>query len=140
MNQVALVGRLTRDIEINKTGTGKSVTNFTLAVKDRFNKDKAHFIDCVAWEKQAELLQQYMKKGSQLGVEGNLIQRQYQTKEGQNRNVIEVNVSNVTFLDSPISQTVEHKQMQQPATKNNTHSQQSNNEPVLDITSDDLPF
>ena len=69
MNQVILTGHLAKDIELRKTQHNKSVASFTIAVSN--GKDKnADFINCVAWEKTAELLSQYVKKGHKIGVQG----------------------------------------------------------------------
>ena len=97
INLVALEGRLVRDLELKKTNSGKSVVNFTLAVNRRFQKDEADFIPCVVWDKQAEVMQQYLRKGSLIGVEGRIQQRTYQTSNGENRSVVEVVVNNFSF-------------------------------------------
>ena len=69
VNSVILIGRLTKDPEIKKTSSGKSVASFTLAVNQRFNRDKTDFINCVAWEKTADYLGNYVKKGNLIAVE-----------------------------------------------------------------------
>lgn len=97
INRVVLVGRLTKDIELKKTTSGKSVTTFNLAVQK--NKEKTNFITCVAWERTAEILQQYTQKGSQIAVEGSLEQREYEY-QGQKRSVLEVLVNGVELTGS----------------------------------------
>ena len=92
INRVVLVGRLTKGIELKKTASGKSVATFTLAVTK--NKDKTNFITCVAWERVADILNQYTQKGSQIAVEGSLEQREYEY-QGAKRSVLEVLVSSV---------------------------------------------
>lgn len=68
INTVTLIGRVVRDIEVNSTNSGKSVASFALAV-DGYGKDAdASFIDCVAWNKAAELLAEYAPKGKQIGI------------------------------------------------------------------------
>ena len=97
LNQVFLIGRLTRDIEVNTTKSGKNVGNFALAV-NRSNED-VDFIECVAWDKTAELLQQYTSKGSKILVQGSLQIRSYEAKDGTNRKVSEIQVRDISFLD-----------------------------------------
>ena len=71
INRVVLVGNLTRDPQFSKTQSGKSFTRFTVAVNRRFGgKDEADFVSCVAWEKTADIISQYAKKGTTVGVEG----------------------------------------------------------------------
>lgn len=98
LNIVALNGRLTKDIELKKTPSNKSVTQFTLAV----NRDKEHadFIQCVAWEGTAELLSSYTRKGSKINVTGRLQTRDYTDANGRKVYVTEVIVREVEFLDS----------------------------------------
>ncbi len=100
VNRVFLIGRLTKDVEVRTTTTGKNVGSFTLAV-DKSTGDGADFFDCVAWEKTADLLSQYTGKGSKIHVEGSLQQRSWDDKDsGAKRSKVEVVVRDVTFLDS----------------------------------------
>ena len=102
INQVILMGRLTRDPELRTTPTGKSVVNFSLAVDKGGQDAGADFFEIVAWEKLAELVQQYLSKGRRCLVQGRLSQRQWE-QDGQKRSRIEVMASDVTFLDGPNS-------------------------------------
>jgi single-strand DNA-binding protein len=76
INRVVLVGRLTREINLRKTGTGTSVASFTVACNRRFsgqNQDQsADFINCVAWRQTADFMAQYAAKGSLVGIEGRI--------------------------------------------------------------------
>ena len=72
INQVMLLGRLTRNPELKKTESNKSVLNFTLAIKDAYNKDKTEFIDCVAWNQSADFLNQYAGQGDLISCEGRI--------------------------------------------------------------------
>lgn len=100
INQVILMGRLTRDPELRTTTTGKSVVNFSLAVDKGGQDAGADFFEIVAWEKLAELIQQYLSKGRRCLVQGRLSQRQWE-QDGQKRSRIEVMANDVTFLDGP---------------------------------------
>ena len=102
INQVILMGRLTRDPELRTTTTGKSVVNFNLAVDKGGQDAGADFFEIVAWEKLAELIQQYLSKGRRCLVQGRLSQRQWE-QDGQKRSRIEVMANDVTFLDGPNS-------------------------------------
>ena len=101
INRVVLIGRLTRDPELRKTQSGTSVCSFTLAVNRRQNQDgtqDADFINCVAWNKLADNIQLYQKKGNQLGIEGRINTRSYDNQQGQKVYVTEVVAENVQFL------------------------------------------
>ncbi len=101
INQVILMGRLTRDPELRSTSNGKSVANFSLAV-DRIGQDAGtDFFEVVAWERLAELVQQYLTKGRRCLIQGRLVQRQWEQEDGQKRSRVEVIANDVTFLDGP---------------------------------------
>ncbi|MHC4939846.1 MAG: single-stranded DNA-binding protein [Planctomycetota bacterium] len=105
-NKVILLGRLTRDPELKYTNSGMAVAEIGLAVGRRyFNKqtnqqvEESNFIDCTAFGKQAETLNQYMKKGRPLFVEGRLKFDSWQNKEGQRRSKLSVVIENFQFID-----------------------------------------
>ncbi|MDP3487469.1 MAG: single-stranded DNA-binding protein [Bacillota bacterium] len=99
LNNVVLIGRLTRDPELRFTPTsGKAVASFALAVDRPFSKDEVDFIDIVVWNKQAELCAQYLSKGKLAAVVGRLQIRSYEAKDGTKRRVAEVVAESVRFL------------------------------------------
>ena len=99
LNHVTIMGRLVRDPELRRTNSGKAVTSFAIAC-DKPGKDSgASFIDCVAWEKTAEFVNNFFTKGSAIIVEGRLESRQYETKDGQKRTATEVVVSQAHFCE-----------------------------------------
>lgn len=104
INTVALVGRMTRDPELRRTGNGTPVTTFTLAVNRAYTSQngekQADFIPCVVWNKPAENTAQYCGKGSLVGVDGRLQTRKYQDNDGKDRTVMEVICNSVTFLET----------------------------------------
>lgn len=111
MNQVCIVGRLTRTPELRMTQSGTSVCTFTVAV-NRYVKDgesAADFIDCVAWQRTAENLAKYMSKGKMVGVTGRIQTRAYETKDGQRRKATEVVASHVLFLSPKDEHTDEEE-------------------------------
>lgn len=102
INQVILMGRLTRDPETRTTPSGKSVTSFSLAVDRVGQDDQADFFDVTAWERTGELVQQYLTKGRRALVQGRLRQDSWDDKEtGKKRTRVEVVASDITFLDGP---------------------------------------
>ncbi len=98
INKVILTGRLTQDVELRRTNDGTPYAFFTLAVNRR-QQDQTDFIACTAWRQTAELMNQYLNKGSLIGVEGSL-QVFSQQKDGQYESRTTVQVSNITFLES----------------------------------------
>lgn len=102
INQVILMGRLTRDPEQRTTTTGKTVVSFSLAVDRVGQEDAADFFDVTAWEKLGDLVMQYLSKGRRVLVQGRLRQDSWDDKEtGKKRSRVEVTATDVTFLDGP---------------------------------------
>jgi len=97
-NRVILVGNLTRDPEIRYTQSGKAVTKFTLAVNNPRNKEETTFVDIIAWDRLGETCNTYLKKGSNTLVEGRLVIRSYDDKDGQKRKATEVVIDNMQML------------------------------------------
>ena len=107
LNDVKLVGRLTKDPEVRFTTTGTAVCRFRIAVgrryKDRISnewKDDVAFVPCTVWRETAERCGQRLKKGSPVFVEGRLKSKEWETKEGQKRFDLEVDVQKIQFLES----------------------------------------
>jgi single-strand DNA-binding protein len=109
MNSVNLIGRLTKEIEVNATPKGTLVTNFSLAVQK--DKENADFINCVAYNKTAELLQKFVKKGNQVAVEGSISTRNYEGKDGKKVYVTEVIVNKIHLLSNNISSSKSNNPM-----------------------------
>ena len=104
INDVVLIGRLTRDPDLRTTGSGISVATFTLAVDRQYTNSQgergADFINCVIWRKAAENFVNFTSKGSLVGIQGRLQSRSYDNKDGQRVYVTEVVVDNFSFLES----------------------------------------
>ena len=103
INRVFMVGRMTRDPELRRTGSGAAVTSFTLALNRNYNSadgQQADYISCVVWNKVAENVAQYCSKGSLVGVEGRLRSRTYDNAQGQRVYVTEVVCDSVQFLET----------------------------------------
>ena len=103
MNNVVLIGRMTKDVELRRTASGKAVASFTLAVNKDFKNEQgnydADFIDCVAFEQRAETISKYVHKGDRFAVIGKLATRNYE-KDGRKVKVTEVKVTEFDFLEN----------------------------------------
>lgn len=102
VNSVTLIGRLTKDIELRQTSSGKSVASFTLAV-DRIptvKEQSADFFTVTVWDKQAENMARYCHKGSLIAVQGRLHSGSYENKQGERVYYVDVTASYVQFLDT----------------------------------------
>jgi single-strand DNA-binding protein len=102
LNHIDVMGRLTRDPEMRRTGSGLAVTSFTLAVdRDYSGKDggerETDFIDCVAWRQTGEFVSKYFAKGQMAAVSGRLQIRNWEDKDGQKRRTAEILVDHVYF-------------------------------------------
>ena len=131
MNNVVLIGRLTKDVELKYIqGTGTPVANFAIAVDREFTgkdgKKEVDFIDIQVWGKSAENCSNYIGKGSLVGIQGSIRIDLYQNKEGENRKITRVNASRVQFLDTKRTE-------QENKTNTNTLEFQ-------EIDNDDIPF
>ena len=110
LNHITIMGRLTRDPEMRRTGSGTAVASFTLAVdRDFSGKDggekETDFIDCTAWRNTAEFVSKYFSRGRMAAVSGRLQIRNWTDKEGNKRRSAEVVADNVYFGDSKNSNT-----------------------------------
>lgn len=104
INSVVLVGRLANDPELKYTTSGMPVVNFRLAVdrgrKNEAGEDQTDWLDIVAFQKTAELVSQWLDKGSLVGIEGRIQSRSWQTQDGSKRYAVEIVANNVRFLES----------------------------------------
>lgn len=132
LNNVVIMGRLTRDPELRRTQNGTAITSFSLAVdrdfKSQSGEKETDFIDVVAWRNTGEFAAKYLAKGRMAAVEGRIQVRDWQDKDGNRRKSVEVVADNVYFADSKR----DSKPQETPAT----------NEPDFDEIEDDgdLPF
>ena len=104
LNQVVLVGRLTKDPEVRELENGKQVSTITLAVQRNFKNEEGvyetDFINCDLWNGVAQNTSEYCKKGDIVGVKGRLQMDSFEDKEGNNKTVLKVAAEKVTFLSS----------------------------------------
>lgn len=134
LNKCFLHGRLVAVPEMRKTNTGKSVCTFTLAVDRDSAQQATDFINCVAWEKRAEFLNNYFTKGQEALVMGSLNSRSYQDKEGKHHTTWEVIVDKVDFC-GPKGTAAMNKE-------GNERVPQMKQDPFYELTEDEgtLPF
>jgi len=149
INNVVLVGRLTKSPELKMTQSNIPFVNFTLAVNRAFKTEsgeqEADFISCIVWRKQSESLAKYQTKGSLLGIEGRLQTRTYD-KDGTTVYITEVVADSIQFLepkksdhpqtDEQIDNTYKHEKTYNVPKKSSEEQFESN----VDASSEDLPF
>ena len=154
INNVVLVGRLTKDPVLRKTGSGVSIVSFTVACDRRVKAEgqpTADFINTVAWNKTADNVAQYTHKGSLVGVEGRIQTRSYDDQSGRRIYVTEVVADRVQFLESKSASANNDSTGYTPDYNNNQGYEQDMNSQssysndfdpsdTLNIASDDLPF
>lgn len=126
MNNVVLIGRLTKDPELKYSQAGKAYCRFTVAINREFNREEADFINCLAFGKTAETIAEWLGKGRRIALQGRIQTGNYENKNGDKVNTFEVVADRFEFVDSAKSDT----------NKNQTYS---NNDDVLD-DNDDFPF
>lgn len=144
INRVVLVGRLTRDPELKKSASGNSICSFSVAVDNRQkNPDgtkSTSFIPCVAFSQSADNMVKFVRKGSLVGVEGRLNQRNFVRQDGTKGNILEIVCDSVQFLE-PKGQTLTESgassDSQVPEVEKATGGK---NLDTLDLPDDDLPF
>ena len=145
INNITLVGRLTKDADLRYTSDGTATATFSLAVNRPFKSAsgecEADFINCVIWRKNAENFANFTRKGSLVGITGRIQTRNYENKEGQRVYVTEVVAENFALLESKKDgasngQTGQNnpRGSHQPSDPFNSHSE------PYSINSDDLPF
>ena len=142
LNNVTEMGRLTRDPELKRTGSGVSVTRFTIAVdrdyKEQDGTRKADFFDVVAWRKTAEHVAEHFSKGRMIIVVGKLQSRNYTDKNGNNRTAIEIVADSIYFGDN------KYKSQSDPTPHPEAYAKENDNEyydsTFNGFTDADLPY
>ena len=100
MNQCQLMGRLVRDPELKYTPQGTAVTSFTLAVDRRFNRDKADYINIIAWRQTAEFVAKHFAKGQRVAIVGSIQTRSWEDNDGGKHKAVEIVADSVYFADA----------------------------------------
>lgn len=146
INNVVLVGRLTKDPELRYTPSGVAVTKFTLAVNQNFKTDgeqKADFINCTVWRKPAENAANFLKKGSLAGIEGRIQTGSYEGQDGKRVYTTEVVCDSVQFLEPKNNSNNESSNQSSPNESNYTRVDEdpfASGSGPIEVSDDDLPF
>ena len=143
MNKAILIGRLTKDAEIRTTDTGKEIASFSIAVSRNYTNQNGEketdFINCVAFDKKAQVLGKYTKKGSQIALEGAIRTRSYDAQDGNKRYVTEILVENLHLLGSK-------EDKKEPTNSQVLQAVMNDEDPFAEfgdevqLSDDDLPF
>ena len=139
INRVVLVGRLVRDPELRRTASGIPVATFTVAVDNRVksnNEKSASFIPCGVWNQAADNVAKYTRKGSLVGIDGRIVQRTYDKKEGGRASIVEIVCDSVQFLEPKSSNNGPSENDYQP----DEPVDDSKNLESVDLVGNDLPF
>ena len=105
LNKIIVMGRLTKDPELRRTGNGTAVTSFTIACDRDFGDKETDFLECVAWRQAGEFVDKYFSKGRMAVVAGRLQIRSWTDKDGNKRKTAEIVADNVYFGDSKSEST-----------------------------------
>jgi single-strand DNA-binding protein len=148
VNKVILVGRLGRDPETRYTGAGQAVCNFSLATDETFKdrsgerQKRTEWHKIVVWAKQAEIAQQYLKKGSLIYLEGRIQSREWNDKEGQKRTSFEIVATNFRMLGSKSDSTGGAPRSSAPAGNFEADSPAppAEDQSGPEVTDEDIPF
>lgn len=137
MNKWCGTGRITKDPELQLIGD-KNLVKFTIAVARPTNKDESDFINCTVWNQPAKFLNQWVRKGDLLGIEGSIQTGSYQAKTGQTVYTTEIVVSRLEILSS--NNNKQHQTDTKPAPIEHTETTTRKEVPTQYVTDDDLPF
>ncbi|NOY88974.1 MAG: single-stranded DNA-binding protein [FCB group bacterium] len=141
VNKAILIGNLGKDPELRYTPSGKAVATFSLATTERWTgqdgqkNETTTWHNIVAWGKQAEVIKEYLSKGRQVYIEGRIVNRSYDDKDGNKRYISEVVVQNFQFLGNRGATSTETEQL--PPSESSAPSTPSSSK---DESDDDLPF
>lgn len=148
MNKIILRGRLTKDVELKQTTTGKSIANFSLAVNRKFKNQQGEyetdFFNVQVWGKLGELCSQYLSKGKDVLIVGEMQFEKYTDKDGNNRQYPRVNASDVEFLtpkQDNSNNSYQNSTQGNTSSRNNQTSQDSDSDfEDLNDDSEIIPF
>lgn len=139
INSTVLVGRLTKDLELQYTSSNIAVCKFTLAVNRKYKKDETDFIQCVAWKQSAENMVKYVGKGSLIGIEGHIQTGSYDNKEGVRVYTTEIVADSVQFLE-PKKDTFNDQDSKDIYNDIKAGEEKKKYQQTIDVAEDDLPF
>lgn len=139
MNNISIVGRVTKDVELQTTNSGIEFARFNVAVQSEFKtadgERKADFFTCIAWRETAKNIAKYFKKGYPIGVIGSMNSRSYEKEDGTTQSLWELNVKTFSFVGGSNDEEKETK-----PTKSKSSKGSSTPADLTPIDDDDLPF
>lgn len=144
MNNINIIGTMTRDLELKYLPSGVAVGSFAIAVNQDYKKqdgtkvEKASFFDVKVIGKQSEIINQYFSKGSRIGITGELDQETWQDNQGQNRSKVVIKLEKFSFIDKKSNDN----QGQRSQAQNNYQPKQQHQQdiPEIDLDEDSIPF
>ena len=143
MNNVNIIGTMTRDLELKYLPSGAAVGSFAIAVNQDYKKqdgtkvEKTSFFDVKVIGKQSEIINQYFSKGSRIGITGELDQETWQDNQGQNRSKVVIKLEQFSFIDKKSNDN----QGQRSQSQNNYQPKQHQQEiPEIDLDDSEVPF
>ncbi len=146
LNKIMVIGNITRDIELKYIPSGAAVCQFSVAVNRTWNnkagekQEETTFLDVEAWEKQAEVIAQYCKKGSSIYVEGRLKSEQWDDKTtGQKRSKLKIHLEQFQFIGGK-QEAGENQQAEKPKAAPARKPKPTDPDPDLDVAPDEIPF
>ena len=144
INNVTLVGRLTKDVELKYTPANQAVVQFVLAVNRTFKnangERESDFINCVIWRKSAENFANFAKKGALIGITGRIQTRNYENQQGQRVYITEVIAENFQMLESRNQQQGQQQSQQQATQQQVKQPDPFSGGTPMNLNDDDLPF
>ena len=133
MNKVILIGRLTKDPDLRFASSGTAVTRFTVAVNRQMKRDEADFINCIAFGKAGEAIAQYLTKGRQIAISGNIRTGSYNAKDGTKRYTTDVVVETFEFINNGKKDEVNNGM-------ENSFDNSNSYEDMMPMDDGDIPF
>ena len=153
INRVVLVGRITKDPEMQQTNSGVQYVRFTVACnrpfKDQNGDRQADFINCIAWRQQADFMVKYIRKGNMIGLEGRIQTNSYTDANGNNRTAFDIYEDTITNLEPSTNRNDNNAYEPQPPFLGNGYQQTTYQKPEnnelnksveFEVSDDDLPF
>jgi len=143
MNRVCISGRLTKDPELRTTKSGKNQTTFTVAINRRITDEngerQADFINCIAWNKNAENIKKYFFKGKEIAIDGHIQTGSYDAQDGTKRYTTDVVVDFFDFIGNKETQ-VQEREKEQDIVKEDVKDPFEDIGEIVELSEDELPF
>lgn len=151
MNKVTIIGTITADIELKYAPSGSAVTNFSIAYNKKYKGqdgqlvEKVSFFDVSAFGRNAEVINEFFRKGSRIGITGELEQQQWKAQDGSNRSKVSIRLEQFDFIDKKESQDNQggYEQQQPPQQQRQEPQATSYRQPAppeVSIEEDEIPF